>query len=98
MPSLQSVERVVDLLNPDANILLNVSYEDAVRRVAAADLRSIREIDGQFAILAEQGKTIRMARSIGRPMRYFRRNEPKGLAWWSRNALTRSNAFFAMKA
>ena len=28
-------------------------------------------IDGQFALVAVEGKTIRMARSIGRPLRFF---------------------------
>jgi asparagine synthase (glutamine-hydrolysing) len=31
----------------------------------------IRQIDGQFALVHKQGTVIRMARSIGRPMRFF---------------------------
>jgi asparagine synthase (glutamine-hydrolysing) len=31
----------------------------------------VREIEGSFALLARNGKTVRMARSMDRPMRYF---------------------------
>ncbi len=31
----------------------------------------MREIEGSFALLARDGKTVRMARSLDRPMRYF---------------------------
>jgi ArsR family transcriptional regulator len=31
----------------------------------------VREIDGSFALLARDGKTVRLARSMDRPMRYF---------------------------
>jgi asparagine synthase (glutamine-hydrolysing) len=66
-----SIERLVDLLDPDANVLLNMSPDEAVRRVGTGDERLVREIDGQFALIHKAGQTIRMARSIGRPMRYF---------------------------
>jgi asparagine synthase (glutamine-hydrolysing) len=65
------VERVVDLLDPDANILLNMSLDEARARVASGSAEQVRQIDGQFALLARDGKLVRMARSIGRPMRYF---------------------------
>jgi asparagine synthase (glutamine-hydrolysing) len=65
------ISRVVDLLDPSGNVLLNMDYEEAYRRVKSGDAQAVREIDGQFAILAYEGKEIRMARSIGRPMRYF---------------------------
>ena len=40
-------------------------------RGEAADPQRVREIDGQFALVHRRGHIIRMARSIGRPMRYF---------------------------
>ncbi len=66
-----SIERLVDLLDPTANVLLNMSLDEAVQRVGSGDARQVREIDGQFALFHKQGQTVRMARSIGRPMRYF---------------------------
>ena len=65
------VKRFVDLLDPDANVVLNMSVDEAIRRVGSGDPAQVREIDGQFAIAHQQGIIIRMARSIGRPMRYF---------------------------
>lgn len=65
------VERVVDLLDPSQNQILNMSQEEARARVLSGDAARVREIDGSFAILARDGKTVRMARSLDRPMRYF---------------------------
>ena len=65
------IERLVDLLDPQANLLFNVSLEEAKRRVARGDAEAVRQIDGQFAFVEKDGITVRMARSIGRPMRYF---------------------------
>ncbi len=56
---------------PTGNVLLNMDYAQAYERVLSGDAAAVREIDGQFAICAYTGKTVRMARSIGRPMRYF---------------------------
>ncbi len=67
----QYVSRIENLMNANHNFLLNMSYEDAESRVRNGDVDGIREIDGQFAICTNLGKTVRMARSIGRPMRYF---------------------------
>ncbi len=65
------IERLVDLLDPTANVLLNMTLDEAVQRVGSGDPEAVRGIDGQFALIHKQGQTIRMARSIGRPMRYF---------------------------
>jgi asparagine synthase (glutamine-hydrolysing) len=72
------VERLVDLLDPAANMLLNMSQEEAVRRVGSGDSERVRGIDGQFALIHKQGSTVRMARSIGRPMRYFLAKRTEG--------------------
>ncbi len=72
------VERVVDLMDPTDNVLLNMSYEDAAERVASGDAQRVGEIDGQFAIIQKRGNIVRMARSIGRPMRYFLAKRAEG--------------------
>jgi asparagine synthase (glutamine-hydrolysing) len=74
------VERVVDLLDPSLNRLFNLSLEDARARVLSGDPDAVRTIDGSFAILARQGKTVRMARSLDRPMRYFLAKRHEGPA------------------
>ena len=65
------VNRVVDLTDPKKNIIYNMSVDEAVELVRAGDSEGVRGIDGQFALVAVEGKTIRMARSIGRPLRFF---------------------------
>ncbi|MBA3315408.1 MAG: asparagine synthase-related protein [Planctomycetota bacterium] len=65
------VERLVDLLDPSANVLLNMTVEDAVKGVGSGRPEAVREIAGHFAIVHKQGTVVRMARSLGRPMRYF---------------------------
>ncbi len=65
------ISRIENLLDPAANILLNMNYEEAVKRVLSGDPKLVDEIDGQFAIMVASDKTVRMARSIGRPLRYF---------------------------
>jgi asparagine synthase (glutamine-hydrolysing) len=74
------LERVVDLLDPSLNRLLNVSLEEARLRVLAGSPESVRDIDGSFALLARQGKAVRMARSLDRPMRYFLAKRQEGPA------------------
>jgi asparagine synthase (glutamine-hydrolysing) len=65
------IDRVVNLLDPAGNILLGTTQEEACAAVRRGDTEAVGQIGGQFAICEQVGKTIRMARSIGRPMRYF---------------------------
>jgi asparagine synthetase B (glutamine-hydrolysing) len=43
-------------------------------------LKAVRQIDGSFALVARDGKTVRMARSLDRPMRYFLAKRAEGPA------------------
>lgn len=91
MHNFQLVERVADLLAPDANIIFNMSLEDAIERVASGDGQAVREIDGQFALLARQGKTIRMARvRLAARCGIFSPNARKDRVWWWPNGSTKS--------
>lgn len=63
--------RIENLMDPNGNILLNMTLQEAIERVASGEPNAVRGIDGQFALCVHQGRTVRMARSIGRPMRYF---------------------------
>ena len=65
------IERVVDLTDPALNRIYNLSVEEARARVLRNDAEAVREIEGSFALLAREGQTVRMARSLDRPMRYF---------------------------
>ena len=74
------IERVVDLLEPSLNQIHNMTVEEARRRVLAGKAEAVREIDGSFALLARQGRTVRLARSMDRPMRYFLAKRAEGPA------------------
>src|SRR5207247_2947275 len=74
------IERVVDLLEPSLNHLHNRSMDEARQRVLSGRPEAVRQIDGSFALLARAGKTVRMARSLDRPMRYFLAKRQEGPA------------------
>lgn len=72
------IVKVVDLTNPEKNVIYNMTHEEAVGLVRSGDVEKVRKIDGQFSLVSVEGKTIRMARSIGRPIRYFIAKRPDG--------------------
>lgn len=72
------VERVVNLLRPEGNILFNMTPAEAEERVRSGDPEHVREIGGHFALLSKSGTIVRMARSLGRPMRYFLAKRSEG--------------------
>jgi asparagine synthase (glutamine-hydrolysing) len=74
----QYVSQVKDLTNPEKNVIYNMTQEEAVNIVRSGDAEAVRKIDGQFSLVSVEGKTIRMARSIGRPIRYFIAKRPEG--------------------
>ena len=76
----QYIERVVDLLDPSLNEIHNMSLEEARKRVLSGDPEAVRAIDGSFALVAREGKTVRLARSMDRPMRYFLAKRSEGPA------------------
>ncbi len=65
------IHRVINKLDPAGNLMLNMTLDDAVAMVASGDAEKVAQIDGQFAICAQVDRVVRMARSIGRPLRYF---------------------------
>jgi asparagine synthase (glutamine-hydrolysing) len=74
------IERVIDLLDPAANQLYNVDLNEARRRVLSGEPAAVRGIDGSFALVAVEGRTVRLARSMDRPMRYFLAKRAEGPA------------------
>jgi len=74
----QYVSRIKDLTNPEKNVIYNMTHEEAVNILRSGDVEAVRKIDGQFSLISVEGKTIRMARSIGRPIRYFIAKRPGG--------------------
>src|ERR1051325_7242524 len=76
----QYLERVVDLTDTGVNRVYNMSLEAARRRVQSGEATAVREIAGSFALVAKEGKTVRMARSLDRPLRYFLAKRHEGPA------------------
>ena len=74
------LERVVDLLDPSLNRVHNMTLPEARERVLSANPAAVREIDGSFALLVQEGKKVLMARSLDRPMRYFLAKRAEGPA------------------
>jgi asparagine synthase (glutamine-hydrolysing) len=52
----------------------------ARQRLLSGSTEAVREIDGSFALVARSGKTVRMARSLDRPLRYFLAKRTEGPA------------------
>jgi asparagine synthase (glutamine-hydrolysing) len=65
------VELVCDLTDPAKNRLYNMTVDEARERLARGSSEDVRDIDGSFALVAREGVTVRMARSLDRPLRYF---------------------------
>jgi len=78
MHTTSPVERLVNLLNPEGNLLFNMTVEEAVERVGSGNAENVRSINGHFALIHKDGTLVRMARSIGRPMRYFLAKRSEG--------------------
>jgi asparagine synthase (glutamine-hydrolysing) len=66
-----AIDRVVDLTDPGRNLIYNMTLDEARSRVASGDPTAVREIDGQFCLVATNGQKVLMARSISRPLRFF---------------------------
>jgi asparagine synthase (glutamine-hydrolysing) len=67
----EQIERVIDLTDPGLNRLFNMSVDEARALLLDAQAESVNRIHGSFALIAKRGKTVKLARSLDRPMRYF---------------------------
>src|SRR5687767_2326667 len=59
----EGVDRLIDLTAPAA--------PEIVAAVAKCDMGVLAATDGHFAATARDGRTVRLARTIGNPLRYF---------------------------
>jgi asparagine synthase (glutamine-hydrolysing) len=76
--STQTVTDFISLLDHRSNIIFNMSPEEASAAVISNDAARVRQIEGQFAIVEKVGQQVFLARSIGRPMRYFLAKQVSG--------------------
>ena len=80
MQRMYPIRQVADLTNTTHNVIFNMSVDDAISRVGAGDPDRIREIEGNFALVAQREHIVRMARSLSVPMRYFVAKQLEGPA------------------
>ena len=74
----QYVTDFVSLLDNKSNIIFNMTQEEASAAIISGDPVAVGKIDGQFAIVEKVGQQVFMARSLGRPMRYFLAKQVSG--------------------
>ena len=69
MPS--PVARIVNLVPPESQRLRGVSAVDAATRLLGPNPNTVLALDGSFALVAQDGEKVMLARSLDRPLRYF---------------------------
>lgn len=67
----QPLHEVIDLVDPMSHFLPTTTLEAARRAVATGDPAAVAALEGDFALVARQGRRVHMARSLSRPLRYF---------------------------
>src|SRR5665647_3334092 len=67
----QPVSDFVNLLDYNNNTIFNMTPAEVSDAIISGDAARVRKIEGQFAIVEQVGQHVFLARSIGRPMRYF---------------------------
>jgi asparagine synthase (glutamine-hydrolysing) len=68
---LEGVDRLVDLVGFRSSGLSGATEAEVVDAVRRCDTGRLARTDGHFACVARDGNTVRLARTIGIPLRYF---------------------------
>jgi asparagine synthase (glutamine-hydrolysing) len=68
---LEGVERLVSLVDTRTSALTGAALEAIDRAVENCDPAALGATDGHFAAVRRNGKTVRLARTIGIPLRYL---------------------------
>jgi asparagine synthase (glutamine-hydrolysing) len=65
------VSRVINLIPQGSQRLWTTDESEGRRRLLASDMGEVLDIDGSFALVAQDGERVLLARSLDRPLRYF---------------------------
>ena len=68
---LEHTDRVVDLVGPRFSALTGATEAEVISAIGRCDTARLGATDGHFAAMARDGRTVRLARTIGLPLRYF---------------------------
>jgi asparagine synthase (glutamine-hydrolysing) len=72
------IARVVNLIPDEAQDLLGITVEEARALLLAEDPAGVLGIEGSFALVAQAGQVVRLARSLDRPLRTFLAKQAAG--------------------
>src|SRR5437867_9854257 len=65
------IAHIINLVRPESQRLWSMDDTEIRRRLLGADANAVLSIDGSFALVAQEGERVVLARSIERPLRYF---------------------------
>jgi asparagine synthase (glutamine-hydrolysing) len=68
---IEGIDRVVDLVGFRASGLTGATEAQVISAVARCDTATLAATDGHFAAIGRDGRTVRLARTIALPLRYF---------------------------
>ena len=68
---LEGIDRTIDLVGARSSGLVGAGEQDIVTAIGRCDTSALARTDGHFAAIARDGRTVRLARTIGIPLRYF---------------------------
>src|SRR5688500_12223090 len=68
---IEGIDRTVDLVGAQTSGLTGATDRDVVAAIRRCDTAALGATDGHFAAIARDGRTVRLARTIGIPLRYF---------------------------
>ena len=68
---IEGIDRTVDLVGVRSSGLTGASESDIAAAVRSCDASALAATDGHFAAIGRDGRTVRLARTIGIPLRYF---------------------------
>src|SRR4051812_35255945 len=65
------IAKIVNLIRPETQRLWSTTLDDAFVRLLSDDPQAVLGVSGSFALVAQKGQLVRLARSLDRPLRYF---------------------------
>lgn len=68
---MHPIAAIVDLIAPESQRIWSCTVPEARERMVSADPAAMLGIHGSFALAAQDGERVLLARSLDRPMRYF---------------------------
>jgi asparagine synthase (glutamine-hydrolysing) len=68
---IEAVDRLVDLVGTRSAGLTGASDSQATEWTSHCEVEALARTDGHFAAVGRDGRTVRLARTLGLPLRYF---------------------------